>query len=76
VTPLVSWERCPECQKLTVELGSATMEAVAIEHEIQARIRASIDVSQNVLRWLEDAEARWHEIREELHTHTRTHHPK
>jgi hypothetical protein len=64
---------CDECLKLTLELASATTEAVAIEREILARKRAGHEVSPKLCSWsmeLHDARA---QILEALRTHRETH---
>jgi hypothetical protein len=62
---------CPECQKLTLEFASATTEVIA-HHDIRARTRARMEISQQRLRWLKEAQATWYAIKEKLDAHRRT----
>jgi hypothetical protein len=65
---------CRDCQKLTAEFASATVEVVAIQRDILARSRARMDISQRSRRWLQEAQAAMDAIKEQLDAHRKTPH--
>ena len=64
---------CEECRRLTLELASATVEAVAIQRDILARTRCGQEVSQTLRSWWDEAQAGRARILQVLHDHRNAH---
>jgi hypothetical protein len=60
---------CEECRRRTLELASATVEAVVIQRDIVARTSSGQEVSQRLRFWLDEVQAGRARILQALHEH-------